>query len=240
MNVDGDLGFNTNIEGPAEFEVDLAPDDINDLMASAFGFGGYAAKGKWMIQYSLSMLELEDDPTLVIQSHPDIYTTIYSEFGFDTTGAEITVGYMVFENETISLRLIGGVRFTKHELEYDLKIVGRLEDVLAILSGNDIEDWTQSNDIDEDWTDALVGASIGIPLSDKWVWNTTFNAGFGGSEGTYLANTGLTWRFHKRWTATFYGKITAVEYENEDKGDADWYLYDADEFGWGITVLFNW
>jgi hypothetical protein len=178
-----------------------------------------------MFQYSLGKLELEDDPTIVI---PSLNTIIYSEFGFDTTGVEITAGYLIYENESVALRLIGGLRFTKHELKNDITIV---------VNGTP---FPLGNDIDEDWTDVLVGASIGVPFAEKWVWNTTFNAGFGGSEGTYLVNTGLTWRFHKRWTATFYSKITAVDYENEDEGDADWYLYDVDEFGWGFTVLFNW
>ena len=32
---------------------------------------------------------------------------------------------------------------------------------------------------------------------------------------------------------------TAIEYENGVAGDEDWYLYDANEFGGGISFLFH-
>jgi hypothetical protein len=45
MNVDGKQGFTTVIAGPVKYDVKLDPDDISDLMQSAFGFGGYATDG---------------------------------------------------------------------------------------------------------------------------------------------------------------------------------------------------
>jgi hypothetical protein len=196
-------------------------------METAFGFGGYATDGKWMIQYSFGMMELEDDPSVVLPSDAPLYpgATVSSELGFDSTGAELTVGYPIYECTSLIVRLHAGARYTEHELDADV-----------FLDGTPV----LSRDIDEDWTDALFGISAGVPFAEKWMWNNKFNVGFGGSEGTYFAQTGITWRFLEHWSTSLYGKYTAVEFENGSKGDSDWYLYDVDEFGLGLSVLFNW
>ena len=48
------------------------------------------------------------------------------------------------------------------------------------------------------------------------------------------------WRFLKHWSARLYGDYKAIEYENGREGDTNWYLYDVDEYGVGLSVLFNW
>ena len=87
---------------------------------------------------------------------------------------------------------------------------------------------------------ALIGLSADVPFAEKWIWNIKGDVGFGESEGTYLASTGLTWRFYGGWSATLFGKYVAVEFENDSKGDSDWYLYDVDESTLGLTILYNW
>ncbi len=213
MNAKGDQGFNTQ-SGAVEFKIDLDPDDFSDLAESAFGFAGYATDGTWMVQYSFSNLELEDTA-----SSGAVSVTI----GFDTVGGEITVGHPVYRTPQMILGVLGGVRYTKHELSSDVTVVAT----------------TVNWSIDNDWTDALVGLTLTVPLAEKWVWNNRVDAGFGGSEGTYSGNTGVTWRFYKGLSSTFYGKYTAVEFENGSKGDTDWYLYDVDEFGVGLAILYN-
>ena len=224
LNADGDMGFHTNIAGPVEAEVDLDPDDFDDLMESAFGLAGYATNGKWMIQYSFGKLKLEDNPSGVLPGGE----TMSSEFGFDITSGEFTVGYFFYRSPSIILGSHIGGRYTKHELDSDITIVSGLETTRL------------SKNIDEKWTDVLFGISADIPLAEKWTWNNRFNAGFGGSEGTYFGYTGITWRFLKNWSASLYGQYTAIEYENGSKGDPDWYLYDVNEFGLGISGLFHW
>jgi hypothetical protein len=213
LNAKGDQGFNTQ-SGAVEFKIDLDPDDFSDLAESAFGFAGYATDGTWMVQYSFSNLELEDTT-----SSGPVSVTI----GFDMTGAEITVGHPVYRTPKMILGVLGGVRYTKHELSADVTVAGG----------------TVNWSIDNDWTDLLVGLTLAVPLAEKWVWNNRVDAGFGGSEGTYSGNTGVTWRFYKGWAGTLYGKYTAVDFENGSRGDSDWYLYDVDEFGVGLAILYN-
>jgi Outer membrane protein beta-barrel domain len=218
MNAQGDQGFNTQIAGPVKFEIDLDPEDFDDLRKSVFGFGGYATNRKWLIQYSFSNLELEDKSSQLVGA-----TTVNTKIGFTITGAEVTVGYPVKRSPSVVLRVLGGVRYTKHELKADIQAGAQVT----------------KRKIDNGWTDALIGFTVDVPLSKKWVWGSRIDAGFGDSEGTYSANTGFTWRFHKHWSSTFFAKYTAVEFENGKRGDPDWYLYDVNEFGIGVNILYH-
>jgi hypothetical protein len=213
LNAKGDHGFHTNLFGPVQFEVDLDPDDFSDLTKSAIGFAGYATDGTWMVNYTYLNLELEDT----------VSGATSATIGFDITGGEITLGHPVYSTPQLILGVLGGARYIKHELS------------AVVTQGAS----TVSRSTDNSWTDALVGLTLTVPLAEKWVWNNRGDAGFGGSEGTYSGSTGVTWRFYKGFSSTLYGKYTAVEYENGNEGDADWYLYDVDEFGVGLAILYN-
>ena len=219
----GDQGFHTDIAGPVKYDLDLTPKDFDDLMQTAFGFGGYATNGGWVIQYSFSQVGLGGDGKLTTPGG----TPVKVDVDFDITEAELTATRYVYKMKYAVLGVLGGVRYTKQKLSTDIDI------------GNPF-----NTEIDEDisnsWTDALIGASVTVPFSKKWAWNTMVNAGFGGSEGTYHVGTALTWRFFKHWSATANYQYTAVDFENDSKGDSDWYLYDVDESSYGITVMFNW
>jgi hypothetical protein len=120
-----------------------------------------------------------------------------------------------------------GIRYLKHDI--DLSI-----------NGDGFVGINRSKSINESWTDVLAGISADVPLADAWNWNIKTEAGFGGSEGTYLASTGLTWQFYDRWSATLFAKYVAVDYENGSRGDEDAYLYDVDETTLGLTIGYNW
>ena len=223
MSVDGDVGFHTNIAGPVQSEVDLSAEDVADLMASAFGLGGYATDGTWMVQGSLGFLKLEDKPSY---SAPGVVVT--SEFNFDISFAELTVGYAIYKDPSVIVRVLGGVRYTGHKLEAAINaVVGAATASLAM-------------EIDEAWADALIGLTVDVPFARTWSWNNRIDGGFGGSEGTFYINTGLTWAFAKHWAGTLSVDYKAVEYENGNVGDTDWYLYDANETTGGIKILYRW
>jgi hypothetical protein len=221
MNAKGDQGINVTLLGlgPVEFDVDLDPEDFDDLMKSAFGIGGYFTDKKWMIQYSFVNLELEDEASRTIGP-----TTASAKIGFDITGGELTVGYPIHRSPALDFGALVGARYTKHELSSELRVGAQ----------------QRKRSIDNDWTDGLVGLTFGVPFAEKWIWNTRLDAGFGGSDGTYTGKTGVTWRFAKSWTASLDAQYQAIDYENGNKGDTDWYLYDVDEFGWGIKFLYHW
>jgi len=220
LHADGDEGFHTNIAGPVVLDVDLEPDDFSDLAESAFGLGGYATDGTWLIKYSIGVLKLHDDASRTLSGG----TTVSADLDYDITAGELLVGYPVFSGDSFTLRAEGGVRYINHDIDLDVAV----------------NSTPLSRSIDEDWTDALVGLSLAVPFAEEWSWDSHVNYGFGGSEGTFGAQTGISWRFFTHWSATLYGKYTAIDFENGSRGDTDWYLYDVDEYGAGLSVLFNW
>lgn len=230
LNLDGDMGINTTLAGPIEIEVDLDPDDISDFLETAFGFSGYSTDGTWMIWYSFMMMELEgrQSQTLPANSVLPAGHSLSSTINFESTGLEVTVGYPVYKDPSVTIRVDGGLRYTKHEIDSRLGI-----------SGPSLNS-TLTRNIEESWTDFLIGTTITVPLAKKWIWNTSANAGFGGSEGTYMGKTGIIWRFYKGWSTTLYGRYTAVEFEEASMNDSNWYLYDVDEYGLGLSIAYNW
>ena len=222
-NVDGEQGFNTQL-GPVKYDVKLDPEDFNDYTKTAIGFGGYVTDSTWLIQYSYANIELEDKESTFV---PAANSTIATKINFKMSGAELTVGYPVYRTPSLIVLLDGGLRYTKHKFDGNLNITGAVN--------------AQSRrKFDHDWTDVVLGTTITVPLAKAWSWTSRLNAGFGGSDGTYLVSTGITWRFHKYWSVGLNGKYVSVKYENASKGDSDWYLYDADESSIGLLVLFNW
>jgi hypothetical protein len=217
---DGDIGFNTSLAGPVEAEVDLKPEDFDDLMQSAVGFAGFATNGDWLILYSYSHLELGDDG---IYTAPSDAQAKY-DINFDITAADIGITRHIYKGKHALLGVVAGVRYKQHDLTSELTVAGT----------------DYKKNIDNNWTDALIGASVLVPFAEKWSWKTGANAGFGESESSFYANSGVTWNFHKHWAATAFTTYIDVEYENGDKGDSDWYYYDAKEYAYGLTVMFTW
>lgn len=218
LAIEGDAGANSTLAGGGvTLDLDLDADDMSDLTDSAFGLMGYATDGKWMIQLSGGQLNLEGDADAKnINARADV--------DLDITSAELTVAYAVYEGNGVKFNLVGGLRYTRHDWKTTMQIGGL----------------SRKNKTDNDWVDGLVGVSLDVPFYEKWSWNTMLNAGFGGSEGTYTGKTGMTWRFYKGWSATLYGKYSAVEFEESSKGDSDWYLWDVDESTLGLAILYNW
>ena len=201
-------------------DVDLSPSDFDDATNASFGIDLALTDGTWMVDFSLDLLELKDNaPELLADG-----VTVRSGMDFDTTSVELTVGRSVYTTPWVILGLHGGLRYDRQQLSVNL------------FQGTA----TERKDVDETWVDLLIGASADVPFAQKWLWSNKFNAGFGGSEGTWFASTGVTWRFHAHWSTEVYGEFTAVDYKNAGRGDPDWYRYDVDETVWGANVLFHW
>ena len=228
MNAEGDQGLNTPSFGPVQAEIDLDPSDFSDLMETGFGLGGYATDGTWIIQASGGKIKLGGEPSGSLPAAVG-GGTFAADWFFEVVGFQFTVGYTVYrsKNMKFSLTPYGGVRYSKHELGADLSITQGATTTAV------------SRGIDNNWTDFLIGSSIGYLLSPKWTWNAQADAGFGGSEGTFSFKTSLSWKPLSHWSFGPNFSFSAIEFENGKKGDADWYLYDANEFGAGIGLLFH-
>lgn len=221
LDVQGDLGFNSRLAGgPVMVDVDLSPSDMSDYMESAFGLGGFATNGKVVFEASFAYLSLNGHSDKPLRN-----TVLHSELTYDFTRADVTAGYNVVKNENFVLRPYVGARYNKHEVEAEMLLYGITE---------------RNRSIDEDWTDALVGIAMDVPFAGAYTWSTKFDYGFGGSEGSYFVNSGVTLNITKHWFTGIFGQYYAIEYENGHRGDLDWYLYDADEASAGVRIGFKW
>jgi len=222
MNAEGDQGLNIAPVGPVLAEIDLDPDDFDDLIQTAIGFGGYATNGKWMVQYFWASIKMGGEPSGTLPGG----AAFTSDLSFDVTTGFLTLGYTAYRQGRLSIQPFVGMRYFKHELGADVSV--------ATAPPTDV-----SRSVDHNWADVLVGAALNVALSSKVNWSASFDAGFGGSNGTYNFTTGISWRFWKYMSIGPNFSFMAIDFENGEIGDSDWYLYDANEFGWGASFLIH-
>jgi hypothetical protein len=220
LNLDGDIGLDSTLAGgPVKLDVDLDNSDVSDLMESAFGFTGFAAKDKWRILYGASHLELEGDGSGTVGATP-----VSADLTIKVTKANAYGVYSFARTSRNTWGALFGLEFTKHDWENDLVVGG--------VPG--------SRELDNSWVDGVVGLTHAFDITENVSWSNRAQGGFGGSEGTILLNTGINWHVAKHWMLTFYGQRIAVDYENDNPGDREYYVYDVDEFGagFGVTYIF--
>lgn len=227
LSTEGTMGFDTPTFGPIEGDYDLSPDEVRDFMETAFGFATMATNGNWTIRASFLTIELGGEPSGMLDAGFGGFDWAADAF-FKITGGEVTVGRTVYRSASnkFSFTPHVGARYSKHELGLDLTIEDGGPTVLT------------ADFVDENWTDVLVGTSFDFHLSPKVTWSTTFNAGFGGSEGSYRAATSLAWSPWSHWVFAPNASFTSTEFENGARGDSDWYLYDSDDTTFGLAVMY--
>ncbi len=221
-NIDGKIGFNSPNHGPVEIDTELNPSDIDRIKGSAIGFAGFASNGTWNITGSFMHAVMEDDDT---DTNP-FGEQVKWDAEWDITNAELFLGRHVYKSKSFLVGVSGGVRFFRHDWEIDS----------TVLSTNDRDQLK----VDAEWADIVIGGNILVPFLEKWRWNTTAQAGFGEDSTHYELSTGVSWKFHKHWSIGANARYLTFDYEDGNKGDSDWYSYDADEFGWGLTAMFTW
>lgn len=226
QNAEGDQGLNINQFGPLIAPIDLSPDDFADITESAIGFGGYFTNGQWIVKYKLAKVKMGSDAKTTLAEGQ----TVKGDFFFDLTIGEITYGYTVWrsQNRKLSLTPYAGIKYLKHDLGVDLKVTeGTTTTNIKIASA------------ENNWTDFVIGTDFNVTFSPKLSLNSSVNAAFGGSEGIFSFNTGLSWRIWKIFSIGPTFSYSAIEVKNGKPGDTDFYIYDANEFGFGLSFLFH-
>jgi hypothetical protein len=217
LNAEGDMGFTAQIGAmnvPVFVKQDLDPDDFSDLIDSAFGFSFIAAKDKW--RYTLAY------GTLTLQADGPLNGGGFGSFEQDITFAETTAAYEFAETGANKFSVVGGIRNTEHD--YDIR-----------LSGTTL---TRNGKLKQDWTDVLVGLAHSYAFSNTLVWDNQLVAGFGDSDSYSAFHTSLNWQFAKSWNAGVFVDYKAIDFENDSPGATDYYLYNADEFGPGLSIAY--
>jgi hypothetical protein len=215
LDVDGDIGLTTKGGTPLDLPVELAPDDVSDLMKSAAGLSGYAKNGDWTFIGAFGYLDLEGDGSRGVAS---------MDLEFEMLSMEALASYTFYKGDGITLGGHGGLRYTSHEINSDITI-GALN---------------SKRTIDESWVDAIVGLTADWQFAEEWAWRNRIDFGFGGSEGMFLAQTGIDWMFAQNWSTGVFVNIRQVDFEEGNVGDLDYYSYDVDEVTFGISLAYHW
>ena len=226
QNAEGDQGLNINQFGPLVAAIDLEPDDFDDIIESAFGFGGYVTNGQWLVKYKLGKVKMGGDAKGTIPDGPAVAGDLF----FDMTFGEATYGYTVWRSQKgmFSLTPFAGIKYLKHELGVEVDVNdGNTTTNVTIVS------------VENSWTDFVIGTAFNVTFSPKLSSNTSVSAAFGGSEGIYSFNTGLSWRIWEIFSIGPTFSYSAIEVKNGKSGDTDFYIYDANEFGFGLSFLFH-
>ena len=213
FSLDGDLGFATS-EGGVIGEIDLDNGDTRDLIDSGFGLAGIAINGPWAILASIGTVTLEDSDSFL-------------DAEWERAKAELVVGYRFFEAGTSQFSVLGGVRNIAHD--WDIK-----------LRDPDLAD-VSVPDVDEDWTDLVVGVAHTMPIANGWLWSNRLDFGFGDTEESLNAATTIQWLPFRHWSFNASIRYTKLEIgEASDLNDSDFYYYDVEEPAFGIGFMYLW
>ena len=117
-----------------------------------------------------------------------------------------SVGYRVMD-DTTSVDLIGGVRYTQVKADMNVAI--------PTTPGIVFPGSTLSADGSEDWVDGVVGVRVLHPLSNNVSLLGYADVGAGGSDMTYQMIAGVNWEFAKDFTAKAGYRVLDWDYEND-------------------------
>jgi len=218
-NAEGEMGF-TSFRGSENADLDLSPSDFDDLMQSAFGFKAFAANRDWRFEVHYATLTLQDKSVLELSGGALPPLTTRFEQDITVTGATVTRN--LWSSGRHVWGLVGGIRQTEHD--YDIRI--QLDDARA------------TRNLDADWTDLIVGVAHTMPLSESITWTSTAHVGFGDSDEYWAINTALNAQFHEHWIAGLFIHFDRFDVESGGRGKRNWYRYQADEWGPGISIAF--
>lgn len=200
---DGDL----KIAGVGTLDVEFDHDDFE----SGFGAAGFATNGTWVLNLSGSSVEYESKDAISGGSPKSKNT-------FERTFAEFTVGYVAYQEDSVTLTPYIGINYTNHDWEF--KADGLKED------------------LEDSWIDAIFGLKFDYKINDEWTWNNSVDYSAGDSEGCFGVKTGASWKFAEHWVAGAYVGFESDELEGKDGGqDFD---YDTDVTSFGLTIAYTW
>ncbi|CAA6677334.1 MULTISPECIES: outer membrane beta-barrel protein [unclassified Lentimonas] len=203
---DGDAKFDD-----AKLDVDYDSSDIE----KAFGGSAFATNGTWVFSLSGSSVEYESKDTVKNTPAPIGRT----KNTFEQSGAEFTVGYVVYKENDLTITPFAGVRYTKQEWTIKNNIF--------------------NNDDDADWTDGVFGVKVDYKINDEWTWNNSASYAAGDSEGCSAFQTGVSWKFAEHWVTGAFVKYAHDEFEEDDFGGSK-YKYDTDVTTLGLSIAYVW
>ncbi len=219
LSISGDAGFHTQAEGPIEFDASLDPSEVFDYVSSSLSFAGFITNQVYTFNYSYMRLELEDDVGLTLPDGDAGVATVKQI----TTRFDLSGEYKFYNRGRNAFSVFGGLY--NYEKEYEAKLVVSNQ---AVFDGS----------VDSDWTDFYVGLKQSYAFSKSFHWHNKFRVGAGDSDSFWGVNSTVVEMFSENWAGTFTLDYVNYDYENGNRGDEDWFFYDASEASAGIGLMY--
>lgn len=208
MNIDG-----TSQIGPVSAPLDLTfTDDIVENLAAVFTIHFEAQKRNWTLFAEYQYVDL--DPSVETPSGVDAAIDFKDQLG------ELGVAYKFATLGINDLEVLGGVRYTRQDLDVKL--------------GPGV----QLLDVSEDWWDGFAGLRIFTHISDNWTFIGRGDIGTGGSDFVWNLVGMIDYQF-KEWGSVFFG-YKWMDYDYDSGSGLDRYAYDALQQGPLAGLSFHW
>jgi hypothetical protein len=164
-------------------------DEVLSKLDLAFQGAFIARKGPLFFQADVEYFRLSDDVSRSVTG-PRGRATVLGQL--DATSKlwilQGNAGYRVLDEQT-KVDLIGGLRFTSLNADFDL------HGTLSV--GDEVFGASRSLGGSKEWVDGVVGARIDHPISDQATLTGYADVGGGGSRLTWQAFAGLNWEYAK-------------------------------------------
>jgi len=177
-------------------DVDASFSELADHLEAGYMGLFTAQKGRWTFGLEAIYSKLGIDESFEFTLHDDHPSLpgVMVNGDMDVTSkmyiAQGTVGYRLVDNDT-KLDLIGGLRYTKLDMEIDISAT-TTPMVLAA-------DRNMGGSVD--WTDGVIGMRVLHPVGKDVSLLGYFDVGAGGSDLTYQVMVGANWEFSEGYTA---------------------------------------
>lgn len=199
-----------------EADIDMSFSDIWDDLDIAFMGLFTAEKGPWTFMLEGVYFRLEDEGARSVSGpFGNVSVSGALEATVELSIFQGSVGYRVFD-ETTKVDLIGGVRYTKVEVDMDVKT--------STTPGIVFPGGKRSASGSESWADAVVGVRVLHPVAKDVTLLGYADVG-GGSGNTHQLLGGVNWTFREGFTAKVGYRYLSWDY------DKDGTVWDIDASG---------
>ena len=237
--IDGTLKFQGRAGGNPEVNVKANPGDyLSDVeMAAMLAFE--ARKGKWLVYSDVTYMKMGDNASSVrsVNFNPGlppnpVSTTLNSGTQTDLYATIWTVagGYNLVQDRKVSLDVIGGARYLHLKATTNWQLTATVTDPV----GGGVFPASGSVKESGDIWDGIVGVKGRFRLGEgSWFVPYYLDAGTGGSQYTWQAQTGIGYAF--RWGDLVLGyRYLAWQQDDNNKVIQDLKLY-----GFGLGGVFH-
>ncbi len=221
VSIDGSASIGGN-EAPMELDF---KDDILENLEAVLTFRYEARNDRMGLFVEYQYLNIT--PNVGIES-------VSADIDFKSTMFEAGMAYALNESDTTRWEVLGGIRYTKHEIDVDVTAdlpplpPGFPEQIGMTINGGD------------DWLHPFLGGRVEHSINDKWSFIGRADYGFGGSDNQALNVSAIADYRFRDWGSVFVGyRYLEYDFANDQQG-LDGYGYDANQQGPLLGLNLRW